>query len=57
MRIKQHLTKADAQRVHARERFRHLSYISAVATGVIVGLGTQGYELAIQAVAARAGKT
>ncbi|HVD63483.1 MAG TPA: type II 3-dehydroquinate dehydratase [Lapillicoccus sp.] len=39
--------------VHAREPFRHHSYISAVATGVIVGLGTQGYELAIEAVAAR----
>ena len=39
--------------VHARERFRHHSYLSAVVTGVIVGLGTQGYELAIQAVAAR----
>jgi 3-dehydroquinate dehydratase-2 len=40
--------------VHARERFRHHSYLSAVATGVIIGLGTQGYELAIQAIAARA---
>ena len=40
--------------VYARERFRHHSYLSAVVTGVIVGLGTQGYELAIQAVAARA---
>jgi 3-dehydroquinate dehydratase-2 len=39
--------------VHARERFRHHSYISAVATGVIMGLGTQGYELAIEAIAAR----
>ena len=42
--------------VHARERFRHHSYLSAVVTGVIVGLGTQGYELAIAAVAARASK-
>ena len=40
--------------VHARERFRHHSYLSAVVTGVIVGLGPQGYELAIAAVAARA---
>ena len=29
--------------VHAREQFRHLSYLSAVATGVIAGLGVQGY--------------
>ena len=40
--------------VHARERFRQYSYLSAVVTGVIVGLGSQGYELAIAAVAARA---
>ena len=43
--------------VHARERFRHHSYLSAVVTGVIVGLGPQGYELAIAAVAARASTT
>jgi 3-dehydroquinate dehydratase II len=40
--------------IHARERFRHHSFISAVAEGVICGLGTQGYELAIAAFAARA---
>ena len=33
---------------HARESFRHLSYISPVARGVILGFGLQGYELAIQ---------
>ena len=33
--------------VHAREAFRHHSYLSAVCDGVIVGCGTQGYELAI----------
>jgi 3-dehydroquinate dehydratase-2 len=38
--------------VHAREEFRHHSYLSAVADGVIVGCGTQGYELAIARVAA-----
>lgn len=42
--------------VHAREGFRHHSYLSAVVTGVIVGLGTQGYELAIAAVAERAAR-
>lgn len=41
--------------VHARERFRRHSYISDIATGVIVGLGTQGYELAIAAIAAKVG--
>lgn len=35
--------------VHAREAFRHHSYISAVARGCIVGLGVKGYLLAIQA--------
>ncbi len=39
--------------VHARESFRHHSYLSEVVTGVIVGLGTQGYELAISAIARR----
>ena len=33
--------------VHARERFRHHSYVSAVSTGQIVGLGTHGYLLAL----------
>ena len=37
--------------VHKREPFRHHSYISKVADGVIAGLGGDGYELAIQAVA------
>ncbi|MBS8225479.1 type II 3-dehydroquinate dehydratase [Vannielia litorea] len=34
--------------VHQRESFRHHSYISARADGIIVGCGTQGYELAVQ---------
>jgi len=38
--------------VHAREAFRHHSYISDIATGVIVGCGPLGYELAVSAVAA-----
>lgn len=35
--------------VYAREAFRHHSYFSDVAVGVISGLGGQGYELALQA--------
>ena len=35
--------------VHARETFRHQSYFSDIALGVICGLGAQGYELALQA--------
>ena len=35
--------------VHAREAFRHHSYISPAARGIIVGLGVKGYPLAIEA--------
>lgn len=35
--------------VHAREPFRHQSYLSDIAKGVICGLGTIGYDLALQA--------
>jgi len=41
--------------IHAREAFRHDSYISKGAKGVICGLGIQGYALAIAGVAALAG--
>ena len=34
--------------VHAREPFRHHSYLSPVALGVICGLGPDGYRLALQ---------
>ncbi|MCE2572770.1 type II 3-dehydroquinate dehydratase [Motilimonas eburnea] len=37
--------------VHAREAFRHHSYLSDKATGVICGFGSQGYEFALRAVA------
>jgi len=36
--------------VFKREEFRHFSYISPVATGVICGFGPEGYVLALQAV-------
>jgi 3-dehydroquinate dehydratase-2 len=36
--------------VHQREAFRHHSYVSRAATGVIAGLGTQGYTLALRRV-------
>ncbi|NOY62193.1 MAG: type II 3-dehydroquinate dehydratase [Gammaproteobacteria bacterium] len=35
--------------IHGRESFRHHSYFSDVALGVICGLGAQGYELALAA--------
>ena len=34
--------------VHSREKFRHHSYFSDVATGVICGLGPNGYSYALQ---------
>jgi 3-dehydroquinate dehydratase-2 len=37
--------------VHQREEFRHHSYVSAVAKGVIAGFGTHGYQLALRHVA------
>jgi 3-dehydroquinate dehydratase-2 len=39
--------------VYARESFRHHSYLSAIAAGVIVGCGVQGYELALTAALTR----
>jgi 3-dehydroquinate dehydratase-2 len=33
--------------IHQRETFRHLSYLSDIAKGVIAGLGVEGYRLAI----------
>ena len=46
------LIEVHISNVHAREEFRHRSYLSAVATGVIVGLGVQGYLLALRYLAA-----
>lgn len=36
---------------YRREPFRHVSYVSSVATGVICGVGAQGYGLALEAIA------
>ncbi len=45
------LVEVHISNVHAREEFRHHSYISAVASGVIVGLGVAGYTLALRWIA------
>jgi 3-dehydroquinate dehydratase-2 len=41
--------------VHAREAFRHHSYISPAAKAVMAGFGVQGYPLAVAGLAALAG--
>lgn len=42
--------------VHKREAFRHHSYVSLRADGVIAGFGIQGYELALRRVSTLVGK-
>jgi 3-dehydroquinate dehydratase II len=37
--------------VHAREAFRHHSYVSPIASAIIVGCGTQGYRFALERLA------
>jgi 3-dehydroquinate dehydratase II len=47
------LIEVHISNVYAREEFRHHSYLSSVATGVIVGCGVQGYLLALRYLAGR----
>ena len=50
------LVEVHISNVHTREDFRRHSYISAVASGVIAGLGVEGYALAIRWLAAKAAR-
>jgi 3-dehydroquinate dehydratase-2 len=45
------LVEVHLSNIFRRESFRHHSYVSLAANGVICGLGPQGYELALDAVA------
>jgi 3-dehydroquinate dehydratase II len=46
--IKTPVIEVHISNVHAREEFRHKSYMSKSCKGVIAGLGLNGYELALQ---------
>jgi len=48
------LVEVHISNVHKREPYRHHSYVSAHADGVIVGLGVEGYPLALRWLALRA---
>jgi 3-dehydroquinate dehydratase-2 len=50
--IEVHLTN-----IHRREAFRHHSYLSGIALGVICGLGPRGYRLALEAALEQAAET
>jgi 3-dehydroquinate dehydratase-2 len=50
------LVEVHISNIHAREEFRHHSYVSGVAAGVIVGLGIQGYVVALRWLAEQAAR-
>lgn len=45
------LIEVHLSNVHARETFRHTSYLSDIATAVVVGMGIEGYAAALRYVA------
>ena len=51
------LVEVHVSNVHKREEFRHHSYISGIADGVIAGLGVLGYSAALRFLVAKLNKT
>ena len=47
--VKTPVIEVHISNVHAREEFRHHSFISPKAMGIIIGFGLRGYDFAIQA--------
>jgi 3-dehydroquinate dehydratase-2 len=47
------LVEVHISNVHRREAFRHHSYLSGIAEGVIAGLGVMGYQFALQFLVSR----
>ncbi|HEY6355354.1 MAG TPA: type II 3-dehydroquinate dehydratase [Burkholderiaceae bacterium] len=47
------LVELHISNVHAREAFRHHSFLSSVAAGIVVGFGVEGYALAIEGLVRR----
>ena len=52
-----HILEVHVSNIHARESFRHHSYVSTLADGVVVGRGINGYELAMRQAASLLGVT
>ncbi len=48
------LIEVHISNVHARESFRHHSFVSPVAAGIVVGFGVHGYALAMEGLVAQA---
>lgn len=46
--VKKPFIEVHLSNIHSRESFRHISYFSDIAAGCITGLGSYGYELALQ---------
>lgn len=49
--VDQPVVEVHITNIHRREEFRHLSYVSRAARGVICGLGLRGYALGLEALA------